>query len=102
MMWIALFNVGFLSCLFLLTRLSGCCADEELCGAWNRMVLDTSQGYTSAEGAAMRVVQFVRPNSTVIDVGGHLGRFAEAIYRSGKQPRSILFSSPFGYCTFVR
>ena len=93
MMGIALFNVGFLSCLFLLARISGCRADDELCGAWNRMVLDGSS-YTSAEAAARRVEQFVRPNSTVIDVGGHLGRFAEAIYRSGKQPRSIFIFEP--------
>lgn len=97
-MGVAIFGVGVLCFLVsanvFLAGLPACRADEELCSAWNRMVLDTSQGYTSAEGAAMRIVEFVRPNSTIIDVGGHLGRFAEAIHRSGKQPRSVFIFEP--------
>ena len=39
----------------------------------------TSSLGISAEGAARRVIGFVRENSTVLDVGGHLGIFSEAI-----------------------
>ena len=68
----------------------------ERCSSWNRMVVASQGGgaYTSAEGAALRVAGFVRPNSTVVDIGGHLGRFSEAIIALGALPLTTLIFEP--------
>ncbi len=64
-----------------------CQATHPLCNKWNT-ILETALTPTlnttsslgiSAEGAARRVIGFVRENSTVLDIGGHLGIFSEAI-----------------------
>jgi FkbM family methyltransferase len=79
------------------------CSEElegiELCTAWNRKLDEHNyrNGYaqpTSAEGAALRIIDFVRTNSTVIDIGGHLGRFAEAVQILGGKPQNILIFEP--------
>jgi len=62
-------------------------ASNSLCNKWNAMLEPTivpslnvtSSLGLSAEGAARRVIEFVRENSTVLDIGGHLGIFSEAI-----------------------
>ena len=71
-------------------------ASVERCSSWNRMVVASQGGgaYTSAEGAALRVAGFVRPNSTVVDIGGHLGRFSEAIIALGALPLTTLIFEP--------
>ena len=60
-----------------------CQATHPLCNKWNT-ILETALTPTlnttsslgiSAEGAARRVIGFVRENSTVLDIGGHLGIF---------------------------
>eukprot|EP00945_MAST-04E_sp_MAST-4E-sp1_P007215 g7215.t1 len=59
-----------------------------------RCIAGGGGAYTSAEGAALRVAGFVRPNSTVVDIGGHLGRFSEAIIALGALPLTTLIFEP--------
>ena len=78
-----------------------CQATHPLCNKWNT-ILETALTPTlnttsslgiSAEGAARRVIGFVRENSTVLDVGGHLGIFSEAIISMYNEKFSNTFLS---------
>ena len=53
---------------------------RSMCDAWNTIIQNSdSTNHTSAVTAARRVINYVRPGSTVIDVGGHLGIFTQSM-----------------------